>query len=58
MRARHGVCSQLGSMSIWLLGRVWRCACALYRVFSRALLSFLVMYFDRASDVSGKADLV
>ena len=29
LRARYGLCSQLGSMRIWLLGEVCLCACAL-----------------------------
>ncbi len=29
LRARYGLCSQLGNMRIWLLGEVCLCACAL-----------------------------
>ena len=39
LRARYGLCSQLGSMRMWLLGEVCLCACALYMACSRACLS-------------------
>ena len=55
LRARYGLCSQLGSMRIWLLGEVCLWACALYMACSRACLSLYGVYSGSARDVPGQA---
>ncbi len=55
LRARYGLCSQLGSMRMWLLGEVCLCACALYMACSSACLSLSGVYSGSARDVHGQA---
>jgi hypothetical protein len=43
---------------MWLLGCVWRCECALCRVWSRALVSLLALQYSKARDVYIQADIV
>ena len=43
---------------MWLLGWVWRWACALYNVCSRAVVSCSALYGGSAKEASGHAVLV
>ena len=55
LRPRYGLCSQLGSRSMWLVGEVCPCACALFMACSRACLSLLGVLSGSARDVPGHA---
>ncbi len=54
-RERYGLCSQFGSIRMWLIGEVCLCVCALYMACSRACLSLLGVLSGSARDVPSQA---